>query len=399
MITTTAARQLTKPVRRHLPAGWFGAVATAILVFAGQVKEAPSLGWIPVDLTLLSAILVAVSVIVSRVRFGMISGRIAVPITVFVSFLFGVFSATLQGHSATKVALLFTITLLLALAPFYLLRTPGQRKAFLAALVGIGIFTAATTLLTGSVANEYSNRLSLEGSNTIATAQMVGAAAIIWFIAIFRGGITATHRVALFATVCALAFVALASGSRGPVIGAALALFAALMLIPGFRAYRGRAAAGFVLVGSASALWAVMSGTDGFTRIFGFVSGGGDASTDARQSLWAESWTIIQANPFGIGWGNFQSLGFTYPHNLMLEVAVEAGLTISVLLLIYVSTSAVRITKLCATTELAPFMALLVFSLFNAMVSSDINGNRLLWVMLSVAWVVGSGAQKGARDI
>lgn len=395
-MTALAARDTRKTTRR-LPLGWFGAVMIAVLVFAGQLKETPALAWVPVDLTVLSAAFLAVAVVVSRVRMGKISGRIAVPVVLFFLFLFGMANASLQGHSATKATILFTITLLLAGAPFYVLRTPEQRRVFLYTLVGIGLFTAASTLLTGSLANEYSNRLALEGVDTIGTAQMVGAAALICFLAIFRRGTAVIRRLILLAAVAVMIYVALSSGSRGPVIGVALALVGALFLSPGFRPYRGRATVILVIVGGVATWYAVNVGADGFTRIISLLSGEGDASTQARQSLWAEGWATIQQSPLGIGWGEYSSGVFTYPHNLIIEVGIEAGVIVSSLLVLYILVSLGRLAKLSKTIDMVPLLALLIFALFNAMVSSDINGNRLLWVMLSVAWVLAAPARADAE--
>jgi len=108
--------------------------------------------------------------------------------------------------------------------------------------------------------------------------------------------------------------------------------------------------------------------------------------------------------PLGLGWGDFGSVvppgiltvnpGYEdviYPHNLPLEVVVEGGLVALLgLLLLAVAVTRAAVARATEPT-VATSIALLVFAVVNAMFSSDLNGNAMVWVLAAAVLAAGRG--------
>ena len=88
-------------------------------------------------------------------------------------------------------------------------------------------------------------------------------------------------------------------------------------------------------------------------------------------------------------WGglSFESRTLWYPHNLPVEILAGAGIFVAFGLLAFFLATWVRSSRMSCDPVRAIFFALLVFSFANALVSSDIDGARLLVVMAFAAWV------------
>lgn len=366
-----------------------GGYAVVLLVVAGQFKSHPALTWVPFDLTLIAAALVAICMVISLLGLGAPKRGILIPVLLWLALLPTIATTSPTEYGQNKVTILFTITLLLAIAPFFLLRTPKQRRSFLHALVVAGIIAAVDVLRGGSSVELY-GRVSAEGTDTIGTARLAMAGAVaLAVIAMSRDSRMRNRAVSILGAVV-LAVIALMTGSRGPALAAALAILLAVALAPMFKKYRVRALFAVGVLSLIAVFFVARDGNVGFARILSFLSGDSDRSSAARTSMWEAAWDGIRQATFGEGWGSFAELGGPnpYPHNLLLEVGFEAGLLamISVGVLLLVGMIA-ALRRAVDSTGVA-FFALLVFSAFNAMVSSDVNGSRLLVVVLFAAWAV-----------
>ncbi len=127
-----------------------------------------------------------------------------------------------------------------------------------------------------------------------------------------------------------------------------------------------------------------------------------DPSANARLEAWDDAGELFQAHPLvGAGAGSFSVSGIgrflRYPHNLVLEISAEQGLVGLTLFTVLVVTVLTRLLSACAAIRRLPggdvtapliVLALLLFSLVNAMVSGDLNDGRMLWLTLGVALAV-----------
>lgn len=368
---------------------WFGPASLALLVVSGQVKQSAIFSWLPIDLTILSLGLVLLAMLHARSKLGKVSSSAVLPVVLWLLFLPAVTLYPVGISENNKVFILYAVTLPVSLAPFFVLRSQEQRRAFLWALAGLSFLAVANGLVFNqSFADEYTSRLILEGSETIGSSRLALSAAIVFLVlAVFRD-LRPIPRVALVAGALIAVSFALSTGSRGPVLAALAALAVTVVLAPAFRRFRFRALAVVSVALAAAGSIAFALAEDGFIRIAGFLLGEEDTSTRAREQLWRNALDVIGQSPFGSGWGYFDRVHGSHPHNIFLEVAAAAGVIIAGFFVLFFVLSLVRTIAAAETSTDSAYLALLVFSTFNSMVSSDINGNRLLFVCLFAAWAM-----------
>ena len=388
---------------------WVGPFAVALLVSSGQIKASPALVWLPFDLTLLSAGLVVAAIVHSRLVGARVSGFVLLPLVVWATFVPAVMLLPVAEAGGVKPTILFTVTLVLAVAPFFLMNDESQRRVFVGSLTSIAFLATLYGLfIDRTYESEFSDRLLLEGADTIGTARVALGGALVFLLLAASRRRFVWRAASVAAALIAVSF-AVATGSRGPALAASAAIVFTVVVAPAFRPYRARAIAVVVLSGIALSSVLIANSSDGAGRILGLLLGEGDTSTLARQQLWAESIRRVLENPFGTGWGSFQygSGSYTYPHNLLLELAVEAGVLVTALFVLVLVFSIVRAARSATTVTGSMLLALLVFATLSAMVSNDINGNRLLvacmfgvWALPSTAWGVQPrlGRTTGVRE-
>ena len=196
--------------------------------------------------------------------------------------------------------------------------------------------------------------------------------------------------------------LALATGSRGPILGLFLTGFVYVFL--NFNRVIVRISLGVFLVISVL----VFSGVEkqiaklgNSKRVFMNISkkGGSKQSTSTRNNLAIGSFLLLQNYPLGVGAGNWQLITnklspthlmpLEYPHNLVLEVACEYGIqTVLVLLLLFLYVFHLSYHKMIKykndKTSFYPLLFyLFLFFFFNSLVSGMLNDSRLLFVVIS----------------
>ena len=101
-------------------------------------------------------------------------------------------------------------------------------------------------------------------------------------------------------------------------------------------------------------------------------------------------------HPFGIGWGDFAResptaheianvQGNAYAHNVFAECFAEGGFLALVAIAVVVAAAVWRLQRLSDDPLEAVVLGGLVYWLLNAQVSSDIVGNRFMWVTIACA--------------
>jgi O-antigen ligase len=196
--------------------------------------------------------------------------------------------------------------------------------------------------------------------------------------------------------------LALATGSRGPILGLFLTGFVYVFL--NFNRVIVRISLGVFLVISVL----VFSGVEkqiaklgNSKRVFMNISkkGGSKQSTSTRNNLAIGSFLLLQNYPLGVGAGNWQLITnklspthlmpLEYPHNLVLEVACEYGIqTVLLLLLLFLYVFHLSYHKMIKykndKTSFYPLLFyLFLFFFFNSLVSGMLNDSRLLFVVIS----------------
>lgn len=367
--------------------------ALLLVAFAGYIKGAPLLASLPVDITLAGAGVVAL-VMVHRLA----GNRFRPPrgagwlLLLAATFFFGVPLGTMvvTDYGSRKVPELFILALLLSIGgAMLILRGPRERRLWLQLNVALGVLVLAMAVVFPNVYVSASNRLAIDGGNTINAGRATGAAVVVllvWALARRR------RRLLALGTAAVLAGATFYIGSRGPLVAALVAV----VVVVAFSGGRGRG--GRILLGGAAVASTVYMALQ-LDLVADRVFTTADGSANARRRLWDESLALMGEHPLGIGWGNlFHHLPSgvvlrkageeQYPHNLLLEVGVEAGWLALAALVVVLLVAFVRQRRAATNPTEMAMLGLLVFHTVNAMVSSDVAGNRGMWVAIGAALIL-----------
>ncbi|MFS0703559.1 O-antigen ligase family protein [Cellulomonas sp. 179-A 9B4 NHS] len=374
----------------------------ALLINAGQLKATPLLAWVPVDLTLLLGVAVAAWASLLLFTRPTRLNSSAPFFVLLLAFSVASFDAPGSDYGRTKVLTLFTVTAVLMLSPFVLFRERSHLDYFFSATLGIASIAAVLTITNPASVADYSTRVTFDGTNTIGAARVLGAGIVVCVIRAVWSTTTVRRRLTYGALTPVLLWGLLSTGSRGPFIATALAVLAVCAVALATRRSNGWMIAVLTAVIFGGAAIAERASTDGTSRIFGFFEGTRDTSTRARNELWRGTAEAIPDHPLGVGVGSFSDTQvlwgtYTYPHNVILEVFAEAGWTTGILLCLIVAIGTVRSIRGANVAGDFLTLGLLVFALVNAMVSGDINSNRLVWVMLAIAMMGPRGGHLRAQ--
>ena len=403
-MSTNKTNPISRPTRAAAAptlgvAGAIGPVLLALLVNAGQLKGTSLLAWMPVDLTLALAVSVSVWSLIRLPHDG-IRLRKMVP---FVILLFLLAIAALQSvstsYSSVKELTLFSVTAVLMFTPFVLLGTKPQQRLFFSTLVAVAALAALFMIVSPETVADYSTRIVFEGTNTIGAARVLGVGAVVCFVRLVWDPMRWSVRLAYAALILVFIWGMLSSGSRGPFLAAAAALLilTVVAVIKKKASWRVVSVAALLIIGGGVAM--NLASADGATRIFGFFGGVRDTSTNARNGLWEDTLAAISSHPWGVGLGQFShadvsNVAAEYPHNIVLETFVEGGWAAGFVLCVILVTAAIRALRFSQPTTGFVTLAVLTFTTANAMVSGDLNSNRLLWVAVALALMLHSTSRE-----
>ena len=377
----------------------------AVLQFAGALKSLPGLAALPVDLTLVAALLLLPSLaVLLLVRDWRIGRGLALPLLGAGLLLLWLVLAGCWSPSRAVLAEKLPQAVLLGplmLAAGLLVGGDGPSlRRFAAAVVAIGLLVGggvAWGVATDQVV--LGGQLGADPGRVRVQYQLVGLAIAC------AGGLAALRLVAARGAarlgwglaLLALAAASLVPGGRAAALALGLGVAGAptlrfwLLRRPGaalgwLAAVAAMGMAGLALLLAAPAEMAALRTLD---RLFGDPA---DA-TPARLILWGEAlrWAGLAA-PFGLGTGGFTlaaGLGDDrglHPHNHALEALAEAGLPGLALWLLAFGGGVVL--ALARAGQVAPGRAARIAALtlpvaLTAMVSTDL-GNRMVWFALGL---------------
>lgn len=280
---------------------------------------------------------------------------------------------------------------LVAVPLLAVLRVGGSMQAtrqFLWTLFAFG----CVMVVVGLLALAPGQRLVVLGTNTIGVARASLIVPITAFGFVLHSRRTGLRSTALVMVPLSL-LVALASGSRGPVVALlVVGLVAGVMRLRSGGASL-RIAAPVMAVGLAAAggLLFIDLPTASLARydlLVASLSGEGsdaylDASLESRLSLYQLALSRFADGPFfGHGTAAFEATGgtFEYPHNLLLQFAADFGILGLGLILGIVGVASLRSPG--QSHEWAAIRGLMFFFLINAMISGDAYAERSVWAFL-----------------
>jgi hypothetical protein len=379
-----------------------GAVALMLLGVSGYFKGIGAVASLQWDLTAVAAGATAMFM-AWRVLHGHLPGRLVIGVTiVWASFVPPALYAAVSPAADRKLLLLFSATLLCALGPI-LIDERGLRIWIYGQVVAAAVMAGLLWTNRDSHVGREALRLANDEVGTIASARMLGAGVLVVILVglhrrkwLIPCGIGAAGGILLMLDV----------GSRGPVLSFVLVLVVLAGLSRLTRSMR-IAAVGLV-VGAIYLFFSYVtsSGNAAVQRIGTFITG--DTADTTRQYLYRLSGEIIASNPQGLGWGGFGDLpdagpfrssdGDAYPHNIFLEVGVEAGWLALIVVVAYCLVCLRRLRDSSVDMAGRIVFALALYWLLVAQTSSDINGNRMTWLALSFGLVGATQLRATRRD-
>jgi len=378
--------------------------AVLILAYSGLFKGSPFLSWTPVDLTLLAAVLVLGGVIAVLVR-GEIPRGTGVVLAVWTTFVPAAILHAPTPYGSTKALHLFTLALLSALGPVFLIRSESRQRIWVLMQIGLGCVLAAGAAFSPApgAAHGAVYRLALNGSEPVAAGRAAGVAVVGFLLLALAGH---RHRGWLLLAGAAVTVPLLLSGSRGPVLAAGVAIATVGILAPGPGARRLARLSLVVSGGLLAWYWLHGQTTGAIGRISSTLLAGRleDTSSQARGMLWAQAWRYVQGHPWGAGWGGLADLGgsgllgqvgLQYPHNLLLEVSGEAGWIAGMAVLVFLCCGLRRLQAGALRPYPEALFGIAVFFTVNAMISGDVNDNRTMWAAVAIGWAVSSRDTRG----
>lgn len=381
---------------------WFPPVVFSAMLLSPPIKSDTRFGFVPIDLTLLLALLV-----VGAVFAGAIGSHLAIPrdmiliVVLFMSFAASMLWNDVTGeYGQSKVVSLFSITLLSTAAPLVIFRTPERIRAFIWSLTILAGIVAIDAIIVGT----SGFRLGGFSSNPIWSGRFAGAGLIITAAALFarrRGMFLMLGSATIFSAALLL------SGSRGPVVAAGLVI-AGMWAVTTWRAPRkstGLVAVALLVIGVASSLNVVPEPIRARLAEGPQSLPSSSILDPTRAEYLSVAWEDITHSPGGIGWGAFDPKDPTYgpsdepyPHNVLAEVVVESGWLAGVLLIIVSGVALARTTRIRNRFHRLAIASLLLFFALNSLVSGDINDNGIFFAMIGVSFAAAALPQQKVSD-
>jgi O-antigen ligase len=378
--------------RVNAPLASAACVAFALLFFAGDVKGNPDLAWIPFDLTAAVGALALVLAIMSIIaRNGKISIQVAWMLALFAAISASITWTQFTPYAVEKITRLFTVSLIAALLPAFMVFRLQQVRLFITSIVASGMLISVGGLLQLIRGEFIGGRMSGISADTIGLGRNSGIALVGLYTLV---GCSGKRRIWLAVFCLPLLLVLLGSGSRGPAFSA-LGVIALVTLHWARNNVRGvlvaalLLAAGVIVIAQNPPLLPKLS----VDRIVDFMENRYDSSAEERILAGRAALAEISKTPFGLGLGGFAQIynygsvtDHIYPHNIVLELAVESG-WLSALLFTFIVAIGVRRAYQCAVIEpsLRPFFAVFLFTIGNSLVSGDLNDNKIIYALLCIA--------------
>lgn len=374
-----------------------------LYIFAGQFKGLPVLAALQrsADLTVLLALLVVISVIqaLQHTEHIYADRQLLAAWLLFCTLLLaGLLLGQAGAYGFAKCSQFSVLGSLALIAPLVLVRSLSSAHRSLCAFAVFAAIYCSAALLTAVLSAAKTWFVLLPGANYLALGRIAGVGVIIALFYLIPSGRRHIPFGIAILVICTSAL--LLSGGRGPVVAAGLAV----LLIPMVGAVirrRNVHAKILLIVTLALAVGCLVhlqllphTLSRRFSLLISTLThGASNASVVKRLDWWRSAFDAMLAHPLlGLGTGGFSDWfarldARLYPHNIFLEVGAELGL-LGLVLLFYLLFRPIAQCVLALRRPSQPRFALLctaalsilLFSWANAMVSGDLNDNRMLFM-------------------
>jgi len=369
--------------------------------------------FIKYDPTVLCAIILSLSMFYFFIRRRMpflklINRPVIVFLLLVVVLFFGLTWSTAPKYAFLKSSRVATLGLISLLAPLVFCSKMKDIKNLLALLCLVGVILAVGTLIApySSVFRsgaEYRLRASFLEADPLEVAVKIGTAAIICFYLMIAIGTSVKVKAISFFVLIILLWAILLSGSRGPFWGLILTILVALFVAR--KKLSPVSVALFGLLGFFVIVHAVSTSTEsGIQRVIGVLEEDNTLSStfSSRSGIYGMVLGRLDEDVIlGHGTGSFAFDFYgvdekMYPHNILLELQYENGF---LGLLVFCCFMLLVFRRWLSARRNAPFVErddnaealiyvvglLILYNLLQAMKSSDLDGNRFLFMLCGLA--------------
>jgi len=378
----------------------------ALFLLANIFKPNPETNDSSFDLTVFTAILCLIFVAWQYFQSRQRSFKPAL----LMLFLFVLFVPSLvwtdwNAYAIEKASRFYTLTLLAAIAPIFVVRSAEHLRRFLGGFVFLCSIVAGTALVVLLSQGEELDRLAVLDATTIVTGRAIAIVILTVSLLWFEPG---SKKLLLGGALVVLPTLLVATGAKGPLVATPLTLGLALILFGSkIRRYLPRIL--LVLALSSGVLWfslPLLPGTSLF-RVGTFVLGQFGSSEMDRTAFYSETLRGIVASPQGLGLGGFASkFGVAggeireFPHNIVLEVFLEGGWLAGAYFVYLLWYGLKHVFVLGKNSQHAVLYQLLfcftVFSLLNDLVSGELNDSKVLMAFLGLSIGLACYSKEGA---
>lgn len=382
-----------------------GEVFFALFLLSGVFKESISF---PVDLAAVFLILTTLSIFKRLYLKPQINKYNLLPVSLFVVFIGLVLASFFYSPNLNltqdKTVKLLLLTTPAFVYPFFLLKTKESLTRFLITLATVATIMSVFSLPMILQRGGSVGFVGFNDGNYLGLARAGGIGLVIlMFLGILNDKFK-KYRVLFLISAIVVLISLLGSGARMPILAVSAALF--ISLITSFK-IKGRKIKYpkyynkiflFLMILLAPLIWAYNKGyfNSVIYRFRALQEDNGGASVSARTDRYIEAIGVFRENLFiGNGFGSFGERytggsRHDYPHNLFLELASELGVVgifIFGLLLIVAFSRFIRLGKFKIARNNNLYITVLITFLvifINAMVSGDINDNRIMLTFISI---------------
>jgi O-antigen ligase len=373
-------------------------------LFAGLYKEDPRFAWIPLDPT---ALLFAMSVVVGGfiILLSPIHKK-SLPVVMAMAclvawFLFSLLWSGSRIYGPSKVFFMGTLASWAVIAGALIIAPdPERTRRLFTVLLLLGLWVGVEVVWIYLEAGGQAGRIYFGEASYLMLGRLCGLGALVALAAWLygRGGSGGWLCLALFVI---LGFVLAIGGGRGPLIATVVPLLIPVAL--GIRLttrkilYSPTQLSVLALLLALSTGFIVYGEVTGhqlatFDRLERLAEGDFSGSAAIRGDLYTEASGVwVQAPVFGHGAGGWTAATgrpdeTRYPHNIVAELLVEGGIVGLVLFVALVATALRGISFERLRRDPQAVCALMLFTngLLNAMVSSDLPGNRAMFLAIGL---------------
>lgn len=362
-------------------------LASALAIFAVGNLALPETSQtiLGLDYLLLTSAILALILIV-RLKLLLDQSYVwGVVLVVFVSTLPGLVMRAPTAYGAEKSQSLILL-LIVALAPACFRDCRAGARLTIVLLSCASLLFTAFLLVHSTVTS--SGRVSVLSLNPVGAARMTGIFVVTGLAVVVGSHLRSFLRLAVLAGAVLGTIATLITGSRGPLLSIVVSSTVVVALTLRARHVHFRALAFGLAAMILAMVYVFESDMAGISRVL-------DGGDSGRYGIYSFTLDQALANPEGVGWGGFAAIAWRwgsqsdriYPHNLMLEVFVEGGFIALVgftALLAYTAWRGARSYLRSKDRVQCVTLGLYIYALVNAQFSSDLVGNRLLWVSLGL---------------